>query len=182
MSDSLCPHGLHHTRLPYPSPAPEDCSNLYPSSRWCHPTSHPLSSPSPLFLASGSFPVSQLFTSGGQNIGSSASASVLPMNIQGVFPLRWTGLISLLSKELSRIFSKPTVQKHQFFEAQLFFMVQLSHPYMAPGETIALMRQTFVGTVMSLLFNILSRFVIAFLPGNKCLIVSWLQSPSAVIF
>ena len=110
--------------------------------------------------------MSQL-TSGGQSIGVSASTSVLPMNIQDWFPLEWTGWISLLSKGLSRIFSNTTVQKHQFFSAQLSFTVQLSHPYMTTGKTKALTRWTFVGKVMSLLFNMLSRLVIAFLPRSK---------------
>ena len=85
------------------------------------------------------------------------------------------------SKELSRVFSNTTVQKHQFFGAQLFFTVQLSHPYMTTGKTIALTRWNFVGRVMSVLLNILSRLVIAFLPRSKSLLISWLQSPSAVI-
>ena len=108
------------------------------------------------------------------------SAWVLPMNIQDWFPLGWTGWISLLSKGLSRVFSNTTVQKHQFFSTQLF-MVQLSHPYLTTGKTIALTRQTFVDKVMSLFFNMLPRLVIAFLPRNKCLLIPWLQSPSAVI-
>ena len=85
------------------------------------------------------------------------------------------------SKGLSRVFSNTTVQKHQFFSAQLFFIVQLSHPYMTTGKTIALTRWTFIGRVMSLLFNMMSRLVITFLPRSKCLLISWLQSPSAVI-
>ena len=106
--------------------------------------------------------------------------SVLPVNIQDWFPLGLTGLISLQSKGLSRIFSNTTVQKHQFFSSA-FFIVQLSHPCMTNGETIALTRWTFVGKVMSLLFNMLSRFVIAFLPSSKRLLISCLQSPSTVI-
>ena len=122
ISDSLQPQGLQHARLPYLSPAPGACSNSCPLSRWCHPT---ISSPVIPFsclqslLALGSFPVSQFFAWGGQSIGVSASASVLPVNIQDWFPLGLTGLISLLSKELSRVFSNTTVQKHQFFSAQL---------------------------------------------------------------
>src|SRR5574337_774937 len=103
------------------------------------------------------------------------------MNTQDQSTLGWTGWISLQSKGLSRVFSNTTVQKHQFFGAQLSYIVQLSHPYMTTGKTIALTRQTFVGKVMSLLFNILSRLVIAFLPRNKHLLISWLQSPSAMI-
>ena len=118
MSYSLWPHGLQHVRLPCPSPSPRLCLNPCPLSQWCHPTSvTPFSCPQS-FPASGSFPVSQLFPSGGQSIGASASASVLPMNIQDWFPLEWTGLISLTSKGLSRVFSSTTVQKHQFFSTQ----------------------------------------------------------------
>ena len=115
-------HGLQHARLPCPSPTPGVCSNLYPSSWWCHPTISssviPFSSCPQSFPASRSFQMSQFFTSGGQSIGVSASASVLLMNIQDWFPLGWTGLI-LQSKGLSRVFSNTTVQKHQFFSAQL---------------------------------------------------------------
>ena len=114
MSNSLWPQGLQHARLPCPSPTPGACSNSCPLSCWCHPTIS--SSVVPFsclqsFPASGSFPVSQLFTSGGQSIGD--SASVLPMNIQHCFPLGLTGVISLQSKGLSRVFSNTTVQKHQ---------------------------------------------------------------------
>ena len=124
--------------------------------------------------------MSQLFTWGGQSIGVSASASVLPMNTQDWSPLGWTGWISLQSKGLSRVFSNTTVQKHQFFRAQFSSQSNL-HPYMTTGKTIALTRQTFVGKVMSMLLNMLSRLVITFLPRSKHLLISWLQSPSAVI-
>ena len=110
MNDSLWPHGLQHARLPCPSPAPRACSNSCPSSQWCHPTSSsviPFSSCLQSFPASGSFPVSQFFASGGQSIGVSASGSVLPLSIQFWFPLGLTGLISLQSKGLSRIFPTP---------------------------------------------------------------------------
>ena len=121
--NSLWPHGVQHSRLPCPSPSPGVCSNSCPLNRWCHPTisssvvsfSYSLQS----FPGSGSFPMSQFFTSGSQSIGASASASVLPMNIQDWFPLGWTGWISLQSKGLSRVFSNTTVQKHQFFGTQL---------------------------------------------------------------
>ena len=123
VSDSLWPHGLQHTRLPCPSPTLRACSNSCPSSQWYHPTFSssvvPFSSCLQSFPASGSFPVSEFFPSGGQSIGVSASASVLPKNIQGWFPSEWTGWISLLSKGLTRVFSNTTVQKHQFFGAQL---------------------------------------------------------------
>ena len=123
MSDSLRPHGVQHTRRPCPSSIPRACSNSCPLSWWCHPTISssviPFSSYLQSFPASGSFPLSQFFTSGGQSIGASASASVLSMNSQDWFPLGWTGWIFLLSKGLSRVFSNTTVQKHQFFSAQL---------------------------------------------------------------
>ena len=130
--------------------------------------------------ASGSFPMSQLCPWGGQSIGVSASASVLPMNTQDWSPLEWTGGISVQSKGLSRVFSNIIVQKHQFFSAQLSSQSN-SHIHTWTLETIALTRRTFVGKVMPLLFNILSRLVITFLPRSKCLLISWLQSPSAVI-
>ena len=123
VSNSLRPHGLQHARLPCPSPTPRAWSNSCPLSQWCHPTSSssvvPFSSWLQSFPTSGSFPMSQFFTSGDWSIGVSASASILPMNIQDWFPLGWTGWISLLSKGLSRVFSNTTVQKHQFFGAQL---------------------------------------------------------------
>ena len=120
---TLQPHGLQHARLPCPSPTPGACSNSCPSSQSCHPTIS--SSVIPFFScfqscpASGSFQLSQFFTSGSQRIGVSASAIVLPMNTQDKFPLGWTGWISLQSKGLSRVFSNTTVQKHQFFSTQL---------------------------------------------------------------
>ena len=119
------------------------------------------------FPASGSFPVSQFFPSGGQSIGTSASTSVLPMNIQDWFPLGLTVLISLQSKGLSRVFSNSNSSKSSILQHSAFFIVQLSHPYTTTGKTIALTRWTFVGKVMSLLFHILSRSVIAFLPRSK---------------
>ena len=174
VSDSLQPHELQHARRPCPSPTPGDHSNSCPSSWWCHPaisssvdtfSSCPQSLP-----ASGSFPMSQPFSWGGQSIGVSASASVLPMNTQGWSPLKWTGWI-LQSKGLSRVFSNTAIQKHSkaftaiqkhskapIFRHSAFFTVQLSHPYMTTGKTIALTRWTFVGKVISLLFNMLSRF------------------------
>ena len=168
MSNSLRLHGLQHSRLPCPSPTPGVCSNSCPSSQWCHPTisSSVLSFSSCLqsFPASGSSQMSQFFTSGGQRTGVSASVSVLPMNIQDWFPLGLTGWLSLQSKGLSRVFSNTRVQKHQFFVA--FFTVQLSHPYMTTGKTIALTRQIFVGKVMSLLLNMLTRLVTTFLPRS----------------
>ena len=123
VSSSLPPHGLQRVRLPCPTPSPRACSNSRPLSQWCHPTVSssviPFSSCLQSFPASGSFPVSQLFASGGQSIGASASASVLLMNIQDWFPLGLTGLISLLSKGLFRVFSSTTVQNHYFFSTSL---------------------------------------------------------------
>ena len=123
VSDSLRPHGLQYTSLPCPSPTPGVYSNSCPSSQWCHPTVSssviPFSSHLQSFPASVSFPMNHFFTSGSQSIGASASASVLPMNIQDWFPLWLTGWISLQSKGLSRVFSNTTVQKHQFFSTQL---------------------------------------------------------------
>ena len=123
MSNSLWAHGLQHTRLSCPSPTARVYSNSCPLSRWCHPTISssvvPFSSCLQSFPASGSFQMSQFFASGGQSIRVSASASVLSVNIQDWFPLGRTGWISLQSKGLSRVFSNTTVQKHQFFDAQL---------------------------------------------------------------
>ena len=117
----------------------------------------PFSSCLQSFPASGSFPMSQFFVSGGQRIGASASTSVLPMNIQDWFNLGLTGWISLPSKGLSRVFSNTTVQKLHFFWCSAFFIIQLSYPNMTTGKTIALTRWTFVGKVMSLLFDMLSK-------------------------
>ena len=123
VSDSLWPHWLQHPRPPCPSPSPTVCPNWCPLSQWCHPTISspvaPFSSCLQSFPTSGPFPVNWLFTSGGQSIEASASASVLPMSTQGWFPLGLTGLISLLPKGLSRVFSSTTVRKHQFFSTQL---------------------------------------------------------------
>ena len=141
---------------------------------WCHPTISsfvaPFSSFPQSFPGSGSFPVSQLFTSGGQSIGASASASVLPMNIQGWFPLGSTGLISLLSKGLLQHHSS----KASILQFSAFLIVQLSHPYMTTGKTIALNVWTYIGKVVSLLFKMLYRFAIAFLPRSTHLLISWL--------
>ena len=157
--DFLQPRGLQHARLPCPSLSLWVCSNSCSLSWWCHPTISssviPFSSHLQSFPASGSLPVSQFFASDGQSIGASAAASVLPMNIQDWFPLEWTGLISLQSRGLSRIFSNTTVQKHQFFSAQPSLWSNfLIHTWLL-GKTTALTRQIFVGQVMSLLFNTL---------------------------
>ena len=154
MSDSLRLHKSQHARPPCPSPILEFIqTHVHRVSDAIEP-SHPLSSPSPSFNLSQHQGLFQWVSSSHQvaKVGVSASASVLPMNIQDWFPLGWTDLISLQSTGLSRVFSNTTVQKHQF---SAFFRVQLSHPYMTTGKTIALTRQTFVGKVISLLFNTL---------------------------
>jgi len=167
---------------PCPSPTPRACSNPCPLNQWCHPTISssvvPFSSHLQSFPASGSFPMSQFFASGSQSIGALASASVLPINIQDWFALGWTGsraqgtLRGLLQHHSSKV---------SILWCSAFFMVQLSHPYMTTGKTIALTRQTFVDKVMSLLFHMLFRFIAAFLPRRNHLLISWLQSPPAVI-
>ena len=122
VSHSLWPHGLQHAKLPCPSVSPGVCSNSHPLNQWCHPTISssviPFSPCPQSFPASRSFPLSWLFAPGGQSIGASASAAVVPMNIQCWFPLGLTGLISLLYKSLSRVFSTTRVWKHQFFFTQ----------------------------------------------------------------
>ena len=157
---------MQHVRLSYSSPSPRACSNSCPSSQGCHPTISssvvPFSSYLQSFPGSASFLMSWLFTSRGQFIGASASASVLLMIIQDQFPFRLTGLISLQSKSLLQHHSS----KASVLQRSAFFMVQLSHPYMTTGKTIQLTVWTFVGKIMSLLFNTLSRFVIVFLPRS----------------
>ena len=141
MSDSLRPHELQHTRPPYPSPSAGVHPNPCPLSRWYHPTISssvaPFSSYLQSFPASGSFPMSQFFATGGQSIGASASASVLPVNIQDWFPLGWTGWISLQSKGLSRVFQYHS-SNASILRCSAFFIVQLLHLYMTTGKTIAL--------------------------------------------
>ena len=182
VSDSLQPHGPQHARPPYTSPTPRVDSNSCPLSQWCQTIISssviPFSSHLQSFPAWGSFQVSQFFTSGGQSTGVSALASGLPMNTQDWSPLGWTGWISLQSKGLSRVFSnssKASISRHS-----AFFIVQIWHPYTTTGKTIALIRWIFVGKVRPLLFNMLSKLVITFLPRSKRLLISWLQSPSAV--
>ena len=163
MSDSLRPHGLQHARLPnYLSPTPRAYSNSCPSSWWGHSTISSsvilFSSHLQSFPASEYFQMSQFFASGSQSTGVSTSASVLPMNIQDWFTLEWTGWISLHSKGLSRVFQQHS-SKSSILGHSAFFIVQLLHPYMTTGKIKALTRQTFVGKVMSLLFNMLSRLI-----------------------
>ena len=176
VSNSLRPHGPQHARLACPSPTPRAYSNSCPLSPWRHPT-----------ISSSVIPFSFAFNlSQHQGLFQWASSShevakVLELQHQSFqwFPLGLTGLISLLSKGCSRVFS--TQLKGSILRHLAFFTVQLSHLYMTTGKTIALTRWTSVSKVMSLLFHMLSRFVIAFLPRSKCLLISWLQSPSAVI-
>ena len=259
MFKSLWPRGLQHAKLPCPSPSPRACSNSCPSSQWCHPTMSssvvPFSPCLQSFPASGSFLMSQLFASGSQSIGVSASASVLPKHIQDWFPLELIDLISLQSKGLSRVFSTPEFKSINSLVLSFLYgpvltsilTTQISHHFLGgstgkesthnagdlgliPGlrrcsregtgyplqysglknsvdcivhgvaknwthlsdfhfltsivtaeKAIPLTIWTFVGKVMSLIFNKLFRLVIAFLPRSKCLLISWLQSPSAVI-
>ena len=167
-----------------PSPSPWICSNSSPLRQWCHPTILssviPFSSCPQSFPVSGSFPMSQLFAWSSQSIGTSASAPVLPLNIQLIsFRIGWFDLPAVQGTLKS--FLQHHCLKASILWCSVFFLTQLSHPYMNTGRTIALTRWTFVGKVMSLLFNMLSRFVIAFLPGSKHLIILGLQSGSAVI-
>ena len=183
MSESLRPHGLKHTRLLCPSPTPRVYSNSCPLCRGCHPTisSSDIYSCLQSFPASGSFPLSWLFASGGQSIGS-FSFNMSPFN-------EYSGLISFRMDWLDLLAVQGTLKslfQHHSSEASIlqcsaFFIVQLSHPYMTAGKTIALTRWNFVGKVMSLLLNMLSGLVIVCLPRSKCLLISWLQSLSAVI-
>ena len=153
-------------------------------SQWCHPTISscviPFSCPQS-FPASGSFQMSQFFTSGGQSIGVSASTSILPMNIQDWSPLGWTWLDPLAVQGTLKSLLQHHSLKASILWCSSFFIVQLSHLYMTTGKTIALARQMFVSKVMSLLFNTLSRFIIVFLPRNERLLILWLQSPPAMI-
>ena len=157
MSDSLRPHEPPHARPPCPLPTPGVYPNSCPSSRWRHPTISssvvPVSSCPQSLPASGSFPMSQLLTWAGQDIGVSASASVLPMNTQDWSPLGWTGWISLPDRTLRSLLQHHS-SRASILQRSAFFTVQLSHPYMTTGKTIALTRRTFAGKVMSLLFNI----------------------------
>ena len=189
MSNSLQSYGLQHARLPCPSPILGGCSNSCPSSQWCHLTISSsvihFSFCFQSFSASGSFPMSRFFASGGQSIRE--SSSVLTMNIQGWFSLGLTGLISLQFNRLSRVFSNTTVQKHQFFGTQLSLCSNSHIHTWLPEKTIALTIWTFVGKVMSLLLNRLSRFVISFLSKEQvsfnfmavliihCIYIQWIS-------
>ena len=162
VSDSLWPHEPQHTRPPCPSPTPRVHPNPCPLSLWCHPTVSssvvPFFSCLQSFPASGSFQMTQLFASGGQSIGVSASKSILPKNTQDWSPLGLTDWISLQSKGLKSLLQHHS-SKASVLLRSAFFIIQLSHRYMTTRKTIALTRWTFVGKVMSLLFNVLSRLV-----------------------
>ena len=171
MSDPLPRHGLQYARLPCPSLSPTVCSNACLVNRWCYST---ISSPVIPFSTCPQFSQHQVLfqwvsSSNSQCIG--ASASILPMSIQGWFPLGLTVLIYLQSKGLSRVFSSTTAQKQQFFSAQSSLRSSSQKPYMTTGKTIALTMQNFISKVMSLLFNTRSRYVIAILPGSKYLLI-----------
>ena len=179
MSDSLQPHRQQHTRLPCPSLSPGVCSNSCPLR---HPTisfsvAH-FSSCSQSFPASGSFPVSRLFASGGQSIR--ASASILPVNIQGGFPFGFTGLISLLPKGLARVYSRTTVRSINSLVLSLLYVPILTsiHDYWK-NDSFDYMDLCQWSGISA--FNTLSGFIIAFLPRSRCLLISWLQSPCTVI-
>ena len=178
MSNSWQLHGLQHARLPWPSLSLGVCSNSYPLSHWCSLTISssvtPFSSCLQSLPASGSFPMNLFFASGDQSIGASAS-ECLSSEYSGLISLRWTGFISLLSKGHSRVFSSTTIPNHQFFQLSAFIMVKLLHPYMTTGKIIALTIQNFVGKVMYLLFNMLSRLYIAFLPRIMRLLNSYVE-------
>ena len=184
MSNSLWPHEPQLARPPCPSPTPGVYPNSCSLSQWCHPIISSsvvrFSSCLQSFSASESFPMSQLFAWGGQSIGVSASASVLPMSTQDWSPLGWTGGSLCSSRDYQE--SPPHHSSTaSIFRCSAFFTVQLSHPYMTTGKTRALTRWIFFDKMMSLFFKMLSMLVITFLPKSKCLLISWLQSPSTVI-
>ena len=179
MSDSLRPHELQHARPPCPSPTPGVHSHSHPSSQWCHPAISPSVVPfSSCPTASESFPMRQLFTWGGQSTGVSVLFSIFSIipskEISGLISFRMDWLDLLAVQGTLKSLLQHQSSKASILQRSAFFTVQLSHPYMTTGKTIALTRRTFVGKVMSLLFNILSRLVIAFLPRSKCLLISWL--------
>ena len=182
VSNYLQPHGLQHTRLPCPSPTPRACSNSCPLSQWCHPTilSSVVSFSCLQSLKASGYFLSLLFESGGQKIGVLFKHQSFN-EYSGLISFRmdWLELLAVQGT-LKSLFQHHN-SKASVWGPSAFFIVQLSHPYMTTGKTIALTRQTFVGKVMSLLFNMLFRLVLAFLPSSKHLLISWLQSPSAVI-
>ena len=183
VSDSLRPHGLQHTSLPCLSSAPGVHPNSCPSSQWCHPAISssvvPFSSHLQSFPSSGSFQVSQVLASGGQNIGTKEVRPSKEHQRLISFRMDWLDLLAVQGTFKSLL--QHHSSKASILWCSAFFIVQLSHPYTTTGKTIALTWRTFVDKVTSLLFNMLSRLVITFLPRSKHLLISWLQSPSAVI-
>ena len=185
MSDSLRPHELQHTGPPCPSPTPRVQSNSCPLSQWCHPTIS--SSGCPLLLLPSIFPSIRVFSN--ESVLHirwskywSFSFSISPSNeYPGRISFRMDWLYLLAAQGTLKSLLQHHGSKASILQRSAFFIVQLSHSYMTTGKTIALTRQTFVGKVMSLLFNMLSRLVISFLPRSKRLLISWLQSPPAVI-
>ena len=185
MSNSLQSHEPQHARSPSPSPTPGVHPNPCPLSRWCHPaissSAVPFSSYPQSFPASGSFRMSQLFSFRWSKYWS-FSFNISPSNEHpGLISLRMDGLDLLAAQGTLKSLLQHHSSKASILLCLAFFIVQLSHPYMTTGKTIALRRWTFVGKIRSLLLNILSRLVITFLPRSKRLLISWLQSPSAVI-
>ena len=185
MSFSLWPHKRQHARLPRPSPNPKVYSDSCPLSWWCHPTTSssvmPFSSHLQSLPTSRSFQMSQLFPSGGPKYWS-FSFNIHPSNEHSrlvSYRMDWFDLLAIQGTLKSLLQYQSS--KASILWRSAFFIVQLSHPYMTTGKTVTLTRWTFVGIVLSLLFNMLSRLVITFLPKNKHLLISWLQSPSAVI-
>ena len=183
MSDSLLPHGLQHARFPCPSPSPGAYSNPCPLSRWCHPTT--LSSVIPFLLSPSIFPSIRVFSN--ESVlhirePKDWNFTISPSKeYSGLFSFRldWLDLLAVqgtLKSLLQHRSSKPSI-----LWCSAFFISQCSHPYMTTRKTIALTRQTFAGKVMTLLFNMLSKLAIVFLPRSECLLISGLQSPSAVI-
>ena len=184
MSNSLWPHERHHARPPGPSPTPGVYPNSCPLSQWCHPTISssviPFSSCLQSFPASGSFQISQLCMRWPKYW--TFSFSISPSNeYSGLVSFRMDWLDLLAVQGTLKSLLQHHISKASILRRSAFFTVQVSHPYTTTGKTIALTRWTFVGKVMSLLLNMLSRLVITFLPRSKCLLISWLQSPSAVI-
>ena len=171
VSDSLRPHESQHTRPPCPSPTPRVHSDSCPSSQWCHPAISssviPFSSCPQSLPVSESFPMSQLLAWGGQSTGVSALASFLPKKSQGPISFRMDWLDLLAVQETLKSLLQHHRSKASILQCSAFFTVQLSYPYMTTGKTMALTIQTFVGKVMFLLFNMLSRLVITFLPRSK---------------
>ena len=180
MSDSLRPHELQHTKPPCLSPTSRVYSDSHPLSQWCHPTISssvvPFSSHLQSFPVSRSFPMSQFFASGGPKYWSFSFSISPSKDLPGLISFRMDWLDLLAVQGTLKSLLQHHSSKASILQCSAFFIVQLSHPYMTTGKTIALTRWTFVGKVMSLLFNMLYNLVIGFLPRSKHLLISWLQS------